>query len=499
VDRVGVDDDFHALGGDSILALQIVGRARRAGLRITAGDMLAGRTIAQLAESVANESVVAEDHETAGSGSPEPSGAPLTPIQRWFLALTEPNPDRTDQFALLEVACPLDEDRLGAVALALLDTHVMLRSRLVGDGMFEVCPLPESAPVDRVDLSGVDAELHWEHAQRIAWRASRDWRLDRSPQIRFLLISRGHGCSSWILIVTHHFVVDGVSWQVLLDDLTTMIAGSPVPPVPTGYPAFAAIVAEYASSPRALAQVPYWRGVQDAMTTGLPVEREAGPGDQRSEAVVRTRLEQAATSAVLSRAGGHELMPSLLSALTCALAGWVPDGELGVMLLRHGRTLAHRPQADLSRMVGWCTVMHPLSLPVRAGASPGEIAERVAERLAEVPDEGLGFGALRWHRGEFSDVAPPDVAFNYMGHDRAVAGAALRDIARIVRPGLVPERPSDERRPHPMWVQAVVMDDELVIDWRFSVDRNRQATVAAVADRFLETLRLLGLAEQTGV
>jgi hypothetical protein len=68
-----------------------------------------------------------------------------------------------------------------------------------------------------------------------------------------------------------------------------------------------------------------------------------------------------------------------------------------------------------------------------------------------------------------------------------------------VQPGLVAEQPPDERRPHPLWVQAVVMDDELLIDWRFSVDRNRRETLAVVADRFLETLRLLGSAEQTGV
>jgi amino acid adenylation domain-containing protein/non-ribosomal peptide synthase protein (TIGR01720 family) len=485
VDQVGVADDFQALGGDSILALQIVGRARRAGLHVTAADMLAGRTIAQLAESVG-----AEEHETAGSGSAEPSGAPLTPIQRWFLDLTEPDPDHTDQFVLLEMARPVDADRLGKTVLALLDTHVMLRSRLVGDGRFEVCSVPESAPIEQIDLSGVAPGLHREHTQRIAWEAARDWRLDRSPQMRFFLIVRGHGRLSWILIVTHHLVVDGVSWQVLLGDLVAMAAGSPIPPVPTGYPAFAEIVAQYASSPRALAQMPYWRAVHDAMDTRLPVELRAGPGDQLSETVISTRLDPAATAALLSRTGGHELLPSLLSALACALAGWVPDGELAVMLLRHGRTLAHRPQVDLSRTVGWCSVRHPLALPVRAGASPAKIAARMAERLAEVPDEGLGFGALRWHGGHFPDVPAPDVAFNYVGQDRA--GTTLRDVAEVVQPGLIPERAPGARRAHPLWIQAAVIDDELMVHWQFSVDRNLPESVAAAADRFLETLRLLG-------
>ncbi len=483
VERVGVDDEFHALGGDSILALQIAGRARQAGLRVSAGDVLSGRTIAQLAGNVSVE----DGGETA---SREPSGAPLTPTQRWFLDLMEANPGRTDQFALFEADGPVDEDRLAKNVLALLDTHVMLRSRLAGEGRFEVAPVPESAPVERVDLSGVDAWLHREHVQRIAWAASRDWRLDRSPQIRFFVIGRGHGRPSWVLVVTHHLVVDGVSWQVLLDDLARTAAGSPLPHVPTGYPAFAAMVAEYATSARASAQVPYWRGVLDAMSTRLPVERETGPGDLPSEAVTRTRLDRSATAAILSRAGGHDLMPALLGALTRAFAGWAPDGELGVMLLRHGRTLAHRPEADLSRTVGWCTVRHPVSLPVRAEASPGESAVRMAERLADVPDEGLGFGALRWHGGHFADATPPDVAFNYVGQDRA--GTALRDLAWTVRPGLAPETAPGTRRAHPLWVQAAVLDDELVVDWQFSADRNLPATVAAVADRFLDALRLLG-------
>ena len=490
VDRVGTGDDFHALGGDSILALQIAGRARRAGLRVTVGDVLSGRTISQLADGL-----TVEEPETGGAS--EPSGASLTPVQRWFLDLTAADPGRTDQFALFEAARPVEQDRLATAVLTLLDTHVMLRSRLAGDDRFEVDPVPERAPVERVDLSGVDEGLHRDHAQRIARETSRNWRTGRSPQIRFFLIDRGHGRPSWILIVTHHLVVDGVSWQVLLGDLATLAAGSPLPPVPTGYPAFATAVAEYATSPRALAQAPYWQGVHAAMTTRLPVERDTGPGDLPSEVVTRTRLDKAATAALLSRAGGHEVMPSLLSALACALAGWTPDGELGVMLLRHGRTLAHRPEADLSRTVGWCTVRHPLALPVRAGASPADIAGRVAARLAEVPDEGLGFGALRWHQGRFSDITPPDVAFNYVGQERA--GTTLLDIARPVRPGLLPETAPGTRRAHPLWVQAAVVDDELTVDWQFSVDRNLPESVAAVADRFLETLRLLAPVQQTGV
>ena len=74
-ERVGVDDNFFELGGDSILSIQVVSRARQAGLRLTTKDVFLHQTIAALAPHVATG-------PAAEPARPEPVAgpAPLTPI-----------------------------------------------------------------------------------------------------------------------------------------------------------------------------------------------------------------------------------------------------------------------------------------------------------------------------------------------------------------------------------------------------------------------------------
>src|SRR5262249_51389565 len=49
VPHVGVSDDFFKLGGDSILSLQIVARARRRGLKVTPQQLFECKTVRELA------------------------------------------------------------------------------------------------------------------------------------------------------------------------------------------------------------------------------------------------------------------------------------------------------------------------------------------------------------------------------------------------------------------------------------------------------------------
>ncbi|MEK8145319.1 phosphopantetheine-binding protein [Streptomyces sp. M10(2022)] len=77
VPDAGVEDDFFGLGGDSILSMQLVGRARRAGLTLTTRDVFDHRTVAALA------ALVGEPVATEPEAEPNDDGVgeiPLTPI-----------------------------------------------------------------------------------------------------------------------------------------------------------------------------------------------------------------------------------------------------------------------------------------------------------------------------------------------------------------------------------------------------------------------------------
>ncbi|HJT04352.1 MAG TPA: amino acid adenylation domain-containing protein, partial [Pseudonocardiaceae bacterium] len=96
VERVGAEDNFFELGGDSILSIQLVSRARSAGLVLTPRDVFRHPTVAGLAPQVSAAPVVAEQGPVSGV-------VPLTPIQRWFFASGSAAPQHFAQSVTLEL------------------------------------------------------------------------------------------------------------------------------------------------------------------------------------------------------------------------------------------------------------------------------------------------------------------------------------------------------------------------------------------------------------
>src|ERR1700704_3490208 len=158
VSQVGIDDNFFALGGDSIMSIQLVSRARLAGLVITPRAVFQHKTVAALA---------------GAAGQAWPGGATLpciapgavagTPIRRWLFERGGPL-DRFNQSMLLQVPAGMREADLIAALQAVLDHHDALRLRLVGAGGAEVSlAIAAAGVVDarsclrRIDVCGLDA------------------------------------------------------------------------------------------------------------------------------------------------------------------------------------------------------------------------------------------------------------------------------------------------------------------------------------------------------
>src|SRR4029077_16362590 len=130
LERVGIDDNFFERGGDSIVSIQLVSRARRAGLSITPRMVFQHQTVEALAAAA---SVVAEPVASALSEMDRARLAvgvlPATPIMRWLKERGGPL-DRFSQSMLLRVPAGLSPQHLTAALQAVLDHHDALRLRL---------------------------------------------------------------------------------------------------------------------------------------------------------------------------------------------------------------------------------------------------------------------------------------------------------------------------------------------------------------------------------
>ncbi|TQM25342.1 non-ribosomal peptide synthetase [Nocardia bhagyanarayanae] len=545
LDAVGVDENFFALGGDSIISIQLVSRARSAGLRFSARDVFERKTVAALA-AVATDAADTAVLELPGGGV---GSVEITPIVHAMLDQGE-TWDRYSQAVLITLPPDGDRARLTAAVQTLIDHHDVLRSTLrKGDDGWEwVVAEPGSVrAAERIDsvVAGDDLEVSCEYAlQRAADR------LDPPAGIvaRFVLVEPnagagesivdapgtgttdgvgvavpgitggteiadkpgadmdtadgGHGIAEGtrLWLVLHHLVTDGVSWRILLPDLATAFSGGRLEPVGTSYRRWAHANVEQATA-RA-AELPVWRRV--LATPDAPLgARAADPAVDTvaTAAEVRTTVPVDIATAVLDtvpalfHCGADDV---LLAALTMAVARWRARSGALFTLEGHGREESVLPGADLARTVGWFTSVYPVAIDLAGidmddafagGPAAGLAIKAAKEQLRAIPDRGVGYGMLRYLNprtaGELAAAPTPQISFNYLG--RAAGGPEGPWLPRRFA------ATQDDRAPLPavVDVNAIMGAAGLEVTWAYATELVGEDDVRAFAEHWTTALAAL--------
>jgi non-ribosomal peptide synthase protein (TIGR01720 family) len=152
---------------------------------------------------------------------------------------------------------------------------------------------------------------------------------------------------------------------------------------------------------------------------------------------------------------------------------------------------------DLSRTVGWFTTMFPVALTVRDVAVPSwrDVIKSVRRQLRAVPNNGFGFGALRYlgspaARQRLAEAGPgPQIAFNYLGQFDGAARGPRQSLYRAVHGSIGQAHDPADPGAHLLEVVGAVQNGQLGFSWLYQPDRHRQASVQTVADYFVEALR----------
>ncbi|MFC6882172.1 amino acid adenylation domain-containing protein [Actinomadura yumaensis] len=445
LERVGVDDGFFDLGGDSIIAIQLVSRARQSGLVISPREVFQHQTVQELAaiaRPVGDGEEVEAEPPGAGIGA-----VPATPIMHWFQELRGPV-DGYSQRMLLQVPPALGVERLAAALQALIDRHDMLRLRVdrsgpAGEWRFEVTEpgTVDAAPlVRRVDVAGLDADDGAALRAVLAAEAEaarRGLDPDAGTMARLVWFDAGPERSGRLLLTLHHLVVDGVSWRILLPDLVTAWAGGELEPVGTSFRRWAQRLVAEASDPARAAEAALWHDVLAAPDPRLgsrPLDPESDTFGTARHLTVELPADVTGPLLTDVPAAFHgRANDVLLTALAIAVADWRGGDETGVLvdLEGHGREEIVAG-VDLARTAGWFTSIFPVRLDAGGvdrdevrdgGQAVGTALKRVKEQLREIPDNGIGYGLLRYLNpataAGLADRPRPQVAFNYLGRSGA--------------------------------------------------------------------------------
>ncbi|MGA4844124.1 amino acid adenylation domain-containing protein [Streptomyces sp. G45] len=408
----GVRDDFFALGGHSLLCVEVLHRvARDLGVELPLRVMFTHRTVARLADAVAaareaeareaaTREATAKTPAVASAGSGEGPRRPSFAQRRlWFLERLQPGlPAYLVPFAH-RLRGPLDADALGRAFTGVQDRHEVLRCRFdERDGEPVLLPGP-AVPLTVVDLGGAADPLRAAE-EHVARDAVAPFDLAGGALVRGTLLRLADD-DHVLAVVVHHAVFDGLSRQLFGRELAAAYEGQEVAEPPLRYADFAAWQHDALTADAAAEHLAHWRealaGAPAALE--LPTARPRPPVPSYRGAVVSFDVDRETAKGLreLARSRGATPFMTALAAFQVLLARTAGVDDVVVGSPVSGR---HRPGLD--RLIGFFVNLLPLRADLSDDPRFDQLLDRVREdTLAAFVHQDLPFEQL------VEELAPP--------------------------------------------------------------------------------------------
>lgn len=500
VEHVGVHDNYHELGGDSIMAIQIVVRAGEMGLNFTPWQLFEALTVEKLA------AVCGTAPATSGDQGIVSGPIVLTPIQRWFFEQKQTDYHHWNQSFRVQLSEAPDAELLAESLLQIGLHHDALRlSFSCRSGKWSAGIETEFAPPELIvhNVNNMDDNSRC----RLINDVETSLDLSRGPLFKAVLFTSANAPPELLLCV-HHLAADAVSWGILLEDLATvykqLLAGN-VPKLPaktSSYQQWSQALQEHAQSETVVKELEYWRKTLQTVTASLPVDftngEDAYDNIERYAETQTVQLNRDQTLALLEqlpRVYRIKADEVLIAALCITLSQWTGSRTISFNQERHGREHISA-NIDVSRTVGWCTSVFPVAITLPDSSDRGALLSCVKDHLRSIPNHGIGHGLLRYmdakdearhELSDFSQPGQPEAMFNYLGRtDQLVPQNSM-----FLKGDLSLSRSPTAVRPHLLEINAIVANEVLTIDWSFSTRRHARTTIQTVAENFLLNLQSL--------
>ena len=413
LERVGINDNFFRIGGDSILCIQITSRLRQKDLALQVKDIFEAPTVALLAQRLVDTTatVAVETEQGILEGRFN-----LLPIQQQFFDWTFSDPDHFNQAFMQKIPGSVSVQTIQSALENLTLHHDSLRLCFTQtpSGWQQTYHLQtENNPLISLSIKGLSAQS----VQSKLTEHQADLNIEKGPLWKVIHLTDYSDGSSRLCFILHHLIIDAVSWRILSNDMQQLLTGHSLPAKTSSYRQWVKTVALYANQHSA--QVDYWKGIYDKTDRcHLPLSPVSEHTIQWDKTVTQQLLRKAPE-------GYHtEINDLLLAALAIALSQTFDQLSHVITLEGHGREPI-AAQMDTSRTVGWFTIAYPVRLVDRENTAETIIATK--EQLRKIPDKGIGFSALQ--QAGLLEPTLADISFNYLGQ---LGGADKENMWQLV-------------------------------------------------------------------
>ena len=415
--RVGINDDFFELGGDSIKAIQVVSLLAGEGLNIEVKDILVHRTISKILLNTDHKSEVNDYDQGFIEGS-----FGFTPVVKWFFNKNLSNPNYFNQSILLELKKPIDIQKLKMAFVKIIEHHDGLRVNYSPDIdklYFNNGDISQEFNIETFNIAGLTIQEQEKELEEICMSLKAGFNIEHGLLIKAAIIHFGENDKLFITI--HHLAVDGVSWRIILEDLfvayEAMENGSDVgfPPKTASLKDWYEKLLSIKNSEDLMIEKDFWKKYAD-FRFELPIDTETEDWSIASRALVKGYINEEETAKLLKDANktyNTSVEDLLVTALVKTVKELTGLCEIVIEMENNGRNL---DGINVARTVGWFTAMYPLKICINSDDT-GEQIKEIKESIREVPKNGLGYGILKYltEADTEKDESMTELRFNYLG------------------------------------------------------------------------------------
>jgi len=479
---IGIYDNYFTLGGDSIKAIQLLSRLRKANLTLQIRDIFQHPTIAELTQVVQATQRIIDQSVITGQIS-------LTAIQTWFFIFFSKH-SHFNQSVILSAKPRFDVHVVEKVLQQLQQHHDALRMTYTINHN-EI--IQENHDIDYpLDFKTIDLHTESNIIADDIIKTQTHINLQQGSLMKAVLFHLAG--KDQLLIVIHHLVIDGVSWRILLGDFITLYQQISVgktielPLKTDSFKIWAEKIQQYSQSERLLQEMTYWKKIQQSTVTPLPTDFTVFTNLYKDITSLSFQLSSTETAYLLAdtnQAYNTYVDELLLIALVNALQQWCGHSQFLISLEGHGRETLFN-DIDVTRTVGWFTSTYPVLLELPTVDDLGYKIKFIKEILRNIPNKGIGYNNLCYltKNKNIDLLCNPKISFNYLGEfsetDNDLFELQVVDATYCIAPNL--------ERPYLLDVESMIIQGQLHLSIHYNPQHYHTTTIQQILSTYHQIL-----------
>ncbi|PFZ35429.1 non-ribosomal peptide synthetase, partial [Bacillus wiedmannii] len=489
IKRVGMNNDFFELGGDSIKAIRITSKLQKFGYKLEVKEVFNNGNLKTIASKITK-------NKTSINQDPVSGDVPLIPIQHMFFEQNLANEHHWNQAVMLFNEGGFQEEVIRKVFHEIVIHHDVLRMEYKKDNN-EIKQFNRGIETaDFVTLNTYDYRATDQFEDKMKEKCNEiqsSIDLENGPLVKLALFKTENG--EHLLITIHHLVIDGVSWRILLEDFSEgyrqVSRGRKVEfqAKSNSFKEWAAYLQKQLETPELQEEFLYWDKIEKRNVKPLPSDYSYCEQDNKlkNSKEVTIEFNQEETEDLLkksNRAYNTEINDLLITALGLTINEWTSEEHVIINLEGHGREIL-QGDIDINRTIGWFTAQYPLSLSIKNGSIP-DVLKRVKESLRRVPNKGVGYGLLKY----MTPVKPwnnpePEISFNYLGQFDESVKEGIFEISSLSTGN---NMSLEGKRINEIDINGMISNQKLRFTISYNSKRYRGSTMSEFAGRYKENL-----------